>query len=102
MGILDKIKSLVSSRQDQLKSGIDKASGVVEDKVGAKHAPKVDQAAEKAKEVVDKIAGTDPVSDKAAGDDLTGDTPTDHTPSTPPANDVSPAATPKDPPVTGV
>lgn len=111
MGILDKIKSLVSGRQDQLKSGIDKASGAVETKVGSKHAPKVDQAAAKAKEVVDKLARDTPSTPQAADkatvtDDATAATGTDEvkpvTPDPPSATDAPPPAAPKDPPLTGV
>lgn len=82
MGILDKIKNLIAGRQDQVKSGIDKASDAVEGRVGAKHAGKVDQAAEKAKDAVDKLAGDKPTPSSAA--------------------DVPPTAAPKDPPATGV
>ena len=125
MGILDKIKSVVSGRRDQLKSGIDKASGTVESKVGAKHAPKVDKAAEKAKIVVDKLAGEEPSTSPTIGpDDSTTDTPSTptgtadsmtDTPSPTPAGpdesmpdapstttDPEESITQKDPPVTGV
>lgn len=56
MGLLDKIKGLLSGRQDQVKSGIDKGSDAVESKVGAEHAPKVENVGEKAKDEVDKLA----------------------------------------------
>ena len=55
MGLLDKIKSLLSGRKDQVKSGIDKGSDVVESKVGAEHAAKVENVAETAKDAVDKL-----------------------------------------------
>jgi hypothetical protein len=46
---------MLGGRKDQIKSGIDKGSGAIERRVGAKHADKVDSAAEKAKDVVDKL-----------------------------------------------
>ena len=58
MGILDKIKGLVKGREKQVKDGIDKVSDTVEAKAG-KHADKVEAVSEKAKEAVDKLAGTD-------------------------------------------
>ena len=56
MGLMDKLKGLLRGRETQVKQGIDKASNAVESKVGDKHAAKVDQVAEKAKDAVDKLA----------------------------------------------
>jgi hypothetical protein len=56
MGLMDKLKGLLGGNKNQVKQGIDKASDVVETKVGAEHAPKVEQVAEQAKDAVDKIA----------------------------------------------
>ncbi|MEJ7724283.1 MAG: Rv0909 family putative TA system antitoxin [Ilumatobacteraceae bacterium] len=114
MGILDKIKNLLSGRQDQVKSGIDKASGAVESKIGAKHASKVDQVAEKAKDVVDKLAGDTPSTSSTADvpSATAGDVPPTFAPKDPPATaadvpptmeaDIPPTSAPKDPPATGV
>ncbi len=55
MGLLDKIKSLLGGRKDQVKTGIDKGSDVVGTKVGAEHAAKVEDVADKAKDQVDKL-----------------------------------------------
>jgi len=55
MGLLDKIKGLLSGRKEEVKSGIDKTSDFVESKVGEKNAAKVEGVAEKAKDAVDKI-----------------------------------------------
>ena len=55
MGLLDKIKELLGGRKNQVKSGIDKGSDVIEKRVGAEHADKVEGAAEQAKDVVDKL-----------------------------------------------
>ena len=57
MGFLDKLKSMFSGKPDEVKSGIDKSSDVVEDKVGPEHADKVEDVADKAKDAVDKLAG---------------------------------------------
>ena len=51
---LDKAKDLVSGNKDKVEEGIDKASDVVEEKAGDK-AALVEQAAEKAKDVVDGL-----------------------------------------------
>lgn len=55
MGLLDKIKDLFSGRKDDVKSQIDKGSDQIQKRVGPEHAAKVDDAAEKAKEAVDKL-----------------------------------------------
>lgn len=59
MGLLDdakdKIGGLLKGKEDTVKDGIDKAADVIEDKVGEKHADKVEDVAEKAKDVVDKL-----------------------------------------------
>jgi len=59
MGLLDKVKGLLKGRNEQVKSGIDTVSDKVEQKVGPEHAGKVDAASDKAKDVVDKLAGDD-------------------------------------------
>lgn len=55
MGFLDKLRGLIGGNKAKVKGGIDKASDVVESKVGTEHAGKVESAAEKAKDVVDKL-----------------------------------------------
>ncbi|WP_116997539.1 antitoxin [Desertimonas flava] len=55
MGFLDKLRNLIGGNKTKVKQGIDKASDTVESKVGAKHADKVENVAEKAKDVVDKL-----------------------------------------------
>lgn len=55
MSILDKIKGLLRGREKQVKSGIDKVSDTIEKRVGDKHAGKVEGAADKAKDAVDKL-----------------------------------------------
>jgi hypothetical protein len=57
MGFLDKIRSLIGGNKDKAKQGIDTASDAVESKVGTEHAAKVDQAADAAKDAVDKLPG---------------------------------------------
>jgi len=54
MGMMDSIKRLTSGRKSQVKSGIDTGASAVSEKAGA-HADKVDQAAEAAKDAVDKL-----------------------------------------------
>lgn len=48
MGILDKVKGLVSGREKQVEQGVDKTADVVKDKVG--HDEKVDKAADTIKD----------------------------------------------------
>jgi len=55
MGLLDTIKSAFKGKGDQVNSGIDKAADVVDDKTGGQHTEKIDDAAEKAKDIVDKL-----------------------------------------------
>lgn len=55
MGLLDKLKGLLGGNKNKVKGGIDKVSNVVESKVGDKHAGKVDMAADKAKDAIDKL-----------------------------------------------
>jgi hypothetical protein len=54
MGLMDTIKSKIGGNKTQVKQGIDKAADVVDDKAG-QHADKVQQAAEVAKDQVDKL-----------------------------------------------
>lgn len=55
MGLLDKLKSLISGNKGQINAGIDKASGGVQKVVPDQHDAKVDDAAAKAKDAVDKL-----------------------------------------------
>ena len=85
MGIMDKLKGLLKGREKQVKSGIDTASNKIEEKVGPEHAAKVDNASDKVKDAVDKLAGTTTPDAPAA-------------PAAPPA--TPPAAAPATPPAT--
>lgn len=55
MGLLDNVKKALKGKGKQIESGIDKVADVVDDKTGGKHAEKIDDAADKAKDIVDKI-----------------------------------------------
>ena len=55
MGMLDKAKDLISGNKEQVKGGIDKAADLVDGKTGNQHSDKIDTAAEKAKDAVDKL-----------------------------------------------
>ena len=54
MGLLDTIKSKLGGNKSQAKDAIDKAADAADDKAGD-HADKVQQAAEAAKDQVDKL-----------------------------------------------
>jgi hypothetical protein len=58
MGLFDKVKGLVKGREKQINQGIDKVADVVESKTPDQHDAKVEQAAEKAKDFVDKLDDT--------------------------------------------
>ncbi|WP_426570759.1 antitoxin [Aquihabitans sp. McL0605] len=55
MGFMDKIKGALSGKSDQAAKAIDKGADVVDDKTGNKYSSQIDTAAEKAKDVVDKL-----------------------------------------------
>ena len=55
MGLLDKVKGLAKGREKQIKQGIDQVAKVVEKNTPDQHDGKVDQAAAKAKQFVDKL-----------------------------------------------
>lgn len=57
MSILDKLKGLLKGKGDQADAAIDKAADAIDDKTGGKYSDKIDDVADKAKEVVDKLDG---------------------------------------------
>ena len=59
MGFLDKAKDAIQGKEKQIDDAIDKAADVIDDKTGGKHADKIDSAAQKAKDAVDKIDTSD-------------------------------------------
>jgi hypothetical protein len=56
VGILDKAKRLLGKHDEQAKDVVEKVADVVDDKTGGKHSEKIDDAATKAKEQIDKLA----------------------------------------------
>lgn len=67
MGFMDKIKELFGGKQEQITEGIDKTAEAVKEKIPDQHGAKVDQVADKAKDVVENLA-----SDSSAGEPATG------------------------------
>jgi ABC-type transporter Mla subunit MlaD len=59
MSFLDKAKDALQGKGDQVSDAIDKAADVIDDKTGGKHSDKIDAAADKAKEAVDKLDTSD-------------------------------------------
>lgn len=55
MSILDKLKGLLKGKGEQANSAIDKVADVADDKTGGKYTEKIEDAADKAKEIVDKL-----------------------------------------------
>lgn len=56
MGLLDKIKGMLSGNADKVKDGVDKAGDMIDEKTGGKYADKVDMAQDKVEEIIDKTA----------------------------------------------
>ena len=56
MGLLDKIKGMLSGNADKVKDGIDKAGDMIDEKTGGKFGDKIDMAEEKIGDVVDGMA----------------------------------------------
>ena len=54
MGLVDKVKDLLSKNADKVDTAIDKAGDVVDQKTQGKYADKVDKVQEAAKKAVDK------------------------------------------------
>ncbi len=54
MGFLDKAKDLLQGREKQVGSAIDKVADLADERTGGKHTEKIDDAAEKAKDAVEK------------------------------------------------
>lgn len=52
---LDKAKDAAGEHADKIADGIDKAAKVIDDKTGHEHHDKIEGAAKKAKEAVDKL-----------------------------------------------
>jgi hypothetical protein len=55
MGLLDTLKKALRGKGKQIDSAIDKVADVADDKTGGKHTEKIDDAADKAKDIVDKL-----------------------------------------------
>lgn len=53
MGLFSRAKKLAEDHSDQVEDAIDKAADVVDDKTGGKHSDQIDAAAEKAKDLID-------------------------------------------------
>ena len=56
MGLMDKVKGLVSGNKEQAKDAVDKVADVVDDRTGGQHTDKIEDGAEKLKEGIDKLA----------------------------------------------
>ena len=55
MGFLDTIKKAMQGKGKQVESGIDKVADFADNKTGGKFSDKIDGAAGKAKDIVDKL-----------------------------------------------
>jgi len=59
MGLLDKIKAMLSGNADKVKGGLDKAGDMVDDKTGGKFGDKIDMAKDKIGDMVDDQSGAE-------------------------------------------
>ena len=55
MGLLDKLKGMLGGNKDKATQGVDKVADVAQDKLPDQHDAKVDQAADAAKDQIDKL-----------------------------------------------
>ena len=55
MGLLDKVKGMFGSNKQQAKDAVDKGADIAKDKVPDQHDAKVDMAADKAKDTIEKL-----------------------------------------------
>jgi len=55
MGLLDTVKKALRGKSEQVESGIDKVADIADDKTGGKHTEKIEDAAEKAKDIVENL-----------------------------------------------
>ncbi len=85
MGFMDKIKGLFKGRKQEVKSGIDTAPDQVEKRVSPEHAAKVDEMSDKAKDLVDKVAGDEPAATPATPPAATPPPPAEPPPAAPPS-----------------
>ncbi len=57
MGLMDRVKGMLSGHKDQANSAVDKGGDMIDDRTGGKYADKVDTGQEKAKDI---ISGDEP------------------------------------------
>jgi hypothetical protein len=55
MGLLDTIKGAFKGKGKQAEAGIDKVADVVDDKTGGKHTDTIEDVADKAKDIANKL-----------------------------------------------
>ena len=63
MGIFDKAKDLLSKNKEHVKTGVDKAGDMADDKTGGKHTEHIDKAEDAANKLVDGVADDGDVGD---------------------------------------
>lgn len=56
MSILDRARHLVGKHDDKVKQGIEKTADVADDKTGGRYTEKIDTAADKTKDAIDKLS----------------------------------------------
>ncbi|GGM73194.1 hypothetical protein GCM10012275_49770 [Longimycelium tulufanense] len=57
MSILDKLKELVTGREQQVKEGVDKAADIADEKTGGKYTDQIDTARDK---IGEQLGGNEP------------------------------------------
>jgi hypothetical protein len=59
MGLLDKAKGLIGKNEEKVDDAIDKAAEIIDEKTGGKHEDKIDKVVDKAHDVVDGLGNKD-------------------------------------------
>jgi hypothetical protein len=59
MGLLDKAKGLIGKHEEKVDDAIDKAAEIIDEKTGGKHDDKIEKVVEKAHDVVDGLGDKD-------------------------------------------
>ena len=65
MGLLDKIKAMLSGNADKVKGGLDKAGDMIDDKTGGKFGDKIDSVTDKVGDMLDGDDAAEEVADVA-------------------------------------
>src|SRR4051794_20787148 len=95
MGLMDKVKGIVSKNSEKITTGIDKAGDVIDKKTGGKYAAKIDKAQDAAAKAVGKLDDTPKPADAPTAGDAAPAATADAAPPAAPADVTPPAPAPE-------